>query len=53
MAEFLQKYGVWILLVGGMFLLHRLGVGCCGGHSPRHGRGHGEPAKAEPKPTDG
>ena len=52
MVEFIQNYGIWILLVGGMFLMHRLGIGCCGGH--RHGQGHrhADAAKEEPRPTD-
>ncbi len=48
MAEFIQNYGIWILLVGGMFLMHRLGIGCCGGHR----RAHGEGRKPEPRPVD-
>ncbi len=37
MVEFIQNYGIWILLIGGMFLMHRLGIGCCG-HSNSHHR---------------
>ena len=39
MAEFLQNYGIWIAIIGAMFLMHRLGLGCGGGH--RHGQDHG------------
>ncbi len=46
MVEFIQNYGIWILLVGGMFLMHRLGIGCCGGHSHNHHRNH-HPAARE------
>jgi hypothetical protein len=52
MGEFLSSYGIWILLIGGMFLMHRLGIGCCGGHSHGKGHGHGDAPKAEPKPTE-
>ena len=52
MVEFLQNYGIWIALIGGMFLMHRLGIGCCGGHSHGQGHGHEDGPKAEPKPTD-
>lgn len=52
MAEFLQNYWIWILLIGGMFLMHRLGIGCCGGHRHDQGHGPGETPKAEPAPTD-
>ena len=48
MVEFLQNYGIWIAVIGGMFLMHRLGIGCCGGHS----HGHDDVAKAEPKSAD-
>ena len=52
MVEFIQNYGIWFLVAGAMFLMHRLGIGCCGGH--RHGtvRGHCEARKVDPKPTD-
>ena len=52
MVEFIQSYGIWILLIGGMFLMHRFGFGCCGGHSHGKGHGHGDAPKAEPKPTE-
>jgi hypothetical protein len=39
MLEFLQNYGFWIALLGVILLMHRLGMGCCGGHA--HGWGHG------------
>ncbi|MFC1491294.1 hypothetical protein ACFLQ0_01740 [Nitrospinota bacterium] len=33
----------WLLIIGGlMFVMHRFGLGCCGGHG--HG-GHGEEDK--------
>ena len=37
MGDFLQNYGIWIAVIGGMLLMHRLGIGCCGGHRPGHG----------------
>ncbi len=40
MVEFIQNYEIWILLIGGIFLMHRLGIGCCGGHSHDHRRNH-------------
>lgn len=52
MIEFLQNYWIWILFIGGMLLMHRLGIGCCGGHSHGQGHGHGEAPKREAKPTD-
>ena len=52
MVEFLQNYGIWIVVIGGMFLMHRLRFGCCGGHSHGQGHGHGDVPTAEPKPTD-
>jgi hypothetical protein len=51
MAESLQHYGLWILLIGGVFLMHRLGIGFCGGHRHKHPR---ETASREgPPPTPG
>ncbi len=50
---------VWIgLLVGGMFFLHRMGLGCCGGHGGKgheNHKGHDAPSEGEPLPqvTDG
>ncbi len=49
MVEFFQNYGIWIAVIGGMFLMHRLGFGCCGSHSHGH---NGDATSAEPKPTD-
>jgi len=37
--DFLQTYGLWILLGGVFFVMHRRGSGCCG------------PSKAEPVPV--
>ncbi|HUU50443.1 MAG TPA: hypothetical protein VMW81_05760 [Nitrospinota bacterium] len=35
---------IWLLLLGGLFfLMHRMGFGCCGGHS--HAKGHEEHPK--------
>jgi hypothetical protein len=31
MVEFLQNYGLWIVLAGVFFAMHRFGTGCCGG----------------------
>ena len=31
MIEFLQHYGLWIVLAGVFFAMHRFGMGCCGG----------------------
>ncbi len=31
MVEFLQNYGLWIVLLGVFFAMHRFGMGCCGG----------------------
>jgi hypothetical protein len=30
MIEFFQNYGLWIVLAGVFFTMHRFGVGCCG-----------------------
>jgi hypothetical protein len=30
MIEFFQNYGLWIVLAGVFFAMHRFGVGCCG-----------------------
>lgn len=44
MEEFLRSYGVWILVAGVFFAMHRFGMGCGGGH--RHGpRREERPAK--------
>lgn len=33
MIEFLHNYGLWIVLAGVFFAMHRFGAGCCGaGH---------------------
>jgi hypothetical protein len=37
MIEFLQNYGLWIALGGVFLVMHRFGMGCCGGgdqHKP-------------------
>jgi hypothetical protein len=31
MIEFLQTYGLWIALAGVFIIMHRFGMGCCGG----------------------
>ena len=31
MIEFLQNYGLWLVLAGVFFAMHRFGMGCCGG----------------------
>jgi len=31
MSEFVQNYGLWIALGGVFFVMHRFGMGCCGG----------------------
>jgi hypothetical protein len=31
MIEFLHNYGLWIVLAGVFFAMHRFGMGCCGG----------------------
>jgi hypothetical protein len=36
MIEFLTNYGLWIVLAGVFFAMHRFGMGCCGG-GHRHG----------------
>ncbi|MBI3079332.1 MAG: hypothetical protein HYY85_20465 [Deltaproteobacteria bacterium] len=45
MGEFLQSYGIWIVLIAAMLLMHGRGMGC-GGH--RHGEGHGHGDRREP-----
>ena len=30
MIEFLQHYGLWLVLAGVFFAMHRFGTGCCG-----------------------
>lgn len=49
MVEFIQNYGLWIVLVGSVFLMHRLGIGCCGGHSHSERSKAGDGPKAEPR----
>jgi hypothetical protein len=53
MEEFLRSYGVWILLAGIFFAMHRFGMGCGGGH--RHGGGREEepdkPGDAKKRPA--
>ena len=46
MGEFLQNYGLWILLIGIFFAMHRFGMGC-GGHG---GNQHGGEKKDDEKP---
>jgi hypothetical protein len=31
MTEFLSSYGLWILLAAIFVVMHRFGMGCCGG----------------------
>lgn len=47
MSEVLTQYGLWIVLGGVLFAMHRFGVGCCGG-GHRHG-----PVKQPQKISDG
>lgn len=35
MIEFLHNYGLWLVLAGVFFAMHRFGMGCCGGHDRR------------------
>ena len=52
MGEFLQNYGLWILLIGIFFAMHRFGMGC-GGHG---GHQHGDAKKEDdrkPETTGG
>ena len=30
MVEFVQNYGLWIVLAGVFVAMHRFGMGCCG-----------------------
>jgi len=36
MLEFIGNYGLWVVLAGVFFAMHRVGMGCCGG-GHRHG----------------
>jgi len=45
MGEFLQNYGLWILLIGIFFGMHAFGMGC-GGHG---GHQHGGDEKKDDK----
>jgi len=47
MGEFLQNYGLWILLIGIFFAMHRFGMGCGGHGGHQHG---GEKKKDDEKP---
>ena len=50
MIEFLQNYGLWIALAAVFFIMHRFGMGCCGGghHQNLANRGKEQPG-ATPK----
>ena len=50
MIEFLQNYGLWIVLAGVFFAMHRFGMGCCGGG---HHQRPSEPAQGVPRETPG
>ena len=52
MVEFLQNYGLWIVLLGVFFAMHRFGMGCCGGG---HHQRPTEPPQGDPrgKPGEG
>ncbi len=52
MVEFIQNYGIWIALIGGMVLMHRLGIGCCGGHRHDQDHAHKDAPKRTPTPTE-
>ncbi|MCZ7627125.1 MAG: hypothetical protein C3F12_09095 [Candidatus Methylomirabilota bacterium] len=42
MWGFFQNYGLWIVLGVIFLVMHRFGLGCCGGHDHRPDRGSGE-----------
>ncbi len=42
MIEFLTNYGLWFILAGVFFAMHRFGMGCCGG-------GHRNGSARQPK----
>lgn len=44
MTEFIQTYGLWILLGGIFVAMHWFGMGCCGG-----GHRHGQLPKGDAK----
>jgi hypothetical protein len=48
MIEFLQNYGLWIVLAGVFIAMHRFGMGCCGG-----GHRHGPTRRPEGLPSGG
>ncbi len=47
MIEFLQTYGLWIALAGVFIVMHRFGMGCCGG-----GHQHGAPPRDNALPDE-
>ncbi len=47
MIEFLQTYGLWIALAGVFIIMHRFGMGCCGG-----GHQHGPPPREKALPGE-
>ncbi len=47
MIEFLQTYGLWIALAGVFIVMHRFGMGCCGG-----GHQHGAPPRNNALPDE-
>ncbi len=47
MIEFLQTYGLWIALAGVFIVMHRFGMGCCGG-----GHQHGAPPEDKTRPRE-
>ncbi len=62
MMEFLQSYGLWIVLAVVFIAMHRFGVGCCGaGHrhaasDKEHGSGtagEGEVSGLAPRSSKG
>lgn len=46
MIEFLHNYGLWLVLAGVFFAMHRFGMGCCG---TRH---HRKPSEHDRPPHD-
>ncbi len=53
MWEFFQNYGLWIVM-GVIFLaMQRFGLGCCGGHAHRPGRGSGKEADESEVKSEG
>ena len=47
MVEFLQNYGLWIVLAGVFVAMHRFGMGCCGGG--HHHQRPTEPTQGNPQ----